>query len=89
LYDSLHSVSWKSGEVVEAGVVRVPDADWRERIEAPLFHKGEFWRWQVSTLLAAPTGMEANFCVLLCEGEPFSHILTVEQNGVGVLARLK
>ncbi|MDE2887154.1 MAG: hypothetical protein OXR72_03005 [Gemmatimonadota bacterium] len=45
MYEPVDTITLKSGERVEAGVVKGPDPDWAERIEALLEHKGEMWRW--------------------------------------------
>ena len=57
MYQQLNSISLKSGEVVQAGVVQGPDLDWAERVETLLRHKGPSWRWGneqvLRTLIAA------------------------------------
>lgn len=88
MYHPLSPVVLKSGEKVEAGVVIAPDAQWHPRLEKLLFHKDDLWRWQVTQLLTRPTLVEAFHYILHRNGEPFSHILTAESQGVGILGHV-
>ncbi len=88
MYQFLDSVVLKSGERVEAAVVAAPDQEWYPRLQKLLFHKGDLWRWQVEQLLTTPTSAQAFHYVLHRGGEPFSHILTAEADGVGLLGHV-
>jgi hypothetical protein len=88
MYKLLGEVTLKSGEKVEAGVALAPDPAWQERIEALLAHKPLLWKWQIAELLAGQDGIETRFHVLHRSGAPFSHILTVELDGVGILGHV-
>ena len=88
MYQFLDSVVLKSGEKVEAVVVVAPDEEWYARLRKLLFHKGDLWRWQVEQLLTTPTSAQAFHYVLHRDGEPFSHILTAESDGVGLLGHV-
>jgi GNAT superfamily N-acetyltransferase len=88
MYSPLGKVTLRSGEVVEAGVVIAPDSDWRERLQALLSHKEAIWKWQIETLLREHVGAKAYFYILHREGVPFSHVLTIESNGVGIVGHV-
>ncbi|MBI5092206.1 MAG: GNAT family N-acetyltransferase [Candidatus Hydrogenedentes bacterium] len=82
------SVTLKSGETVEVGCVQGPELAWAERIEKLLGHKGDVWRAQNSEILRNDVGIEAYFYILHRDGVPFSNIMTVEVNGVGILGHV-
>jgi len=84
----LGTVVLKSGERVEAAAIAAPDAAWAERLKAFLAHKGEPWNWGNAEILTRPTGIEAFFYVLHRNGAPFSNIMTLEANGVGLLGHV-
>jgi GNAT superfamily N-acetyltransferase len=88
MYTPLKPITLKSGEVVEAGVVTGPDEHWRERVQRLLLHKGDPWNWQNTELLTHDVGVEAHFHVLHRDGMPFSNIMTVERNGVGIFGHV-
>ncbi len=88
MYQRLGVVKLKSGEEVEAGVVRGPDLDWAQRLEALLWHKGDPWNWQNAQVLERDLGLDACFYVLHRDGTPFANIMTVERAGVGVFGHV-
>lgn len=88
MYSRLADVTLRTGEIVEAGVVAAPDGLWRDRLKALLHHKGGDWNWQVAELLAENVGVEAYFHILHRDGIPFSNIMTVELNGVGIFGHV-
>ena len=53
MYEGLGHVVLATGEQVEVGVVIGPDAEWAERLERFLGHKGEPWNWQNRQVLRA------------------------------------
>lgn len=83
MYYPLGEIKLKSGENVEAGVVRGPDPSWSRRLQSLLWHKGDAWNWQNAQMLEVDHGLDANFYVLHREGEPFANIMTAELAGVG------
>lgn len=84
MYQTLDTVTLKSGEVVEAGVIHGPDAAWAERLVQLLWHKGDPWNWQNAQLLEQKhPGVDAFFYVLHRDGQPLANIMTVECQGVG------
>lgn len=83
MYAPLGSVRLKGGEVVEAGVVTGPDADWADRVEDLLHHKTEVWRWQNAECLRRDLGLEVRFYLLHRDGAAFASILTATKGGVG------
>jgi len=83
MYEALGTVRLKSGEQVEAGVVRGPDPAWSRRLQTLLWHKGDPWNWQNAQLLEVDHGLDVNFYILHRQGEPFANIMTVELAGVG------
>ena len=78
----------RTGEAVSAAVVNAPDADWAERIETMLVHKGDPWNWQNSELLRRDTGLVANFFVLHRDRVPFANIMLVEAGGAALLGHV-
>jgi len=79
----------KTGESVECGIVLPPAADWTDRVEALLRHKGDPWNWQNSELLRRKLpGIEARFFVLHRAGRPFANILLAEAGGVGLVGHV-
>ncbi|MBT3342473.1 MAG: GNAT family N-acetyltransferase [Gemmatimonadetes bacterium] len=83
MYESLAEVTLKDGERVEAGVVVCPDAEWAERIEALLGHKGDVWRWQNRCCARDELGIDARYYLLHRDGVPFANMLTATFRGVG------
>ncbi len=83
MYQSLGNIQLRSGETVEAGVVRGPDLDWSQRLQKLLWHKGDPWNWQNAQVLDTDHGLDVNFYVLHRNGDPFANIMTVEVAGVG------
>ena len=83
MYEPLGEGRLKSGELVEAVVVRGPDPALSRRLQTLLWHKGDPWNWQNAQLLEVDHGLDVNFYVLHRQGEPFANIMTVELAGVG------
>ena len=83
MYQKLGTVTLRSGETVEAGVVKGPEPAWAERLVKLLWHKGDPWNWQNARLLEADQGLDAYFYVLHRDGKPLANIMTVENAGVG------
>ena len=88
MYQSLGKVTLKTGESVEAGVVKGPDLDWAERVEKLLYHKGDPWNWQNSQILRTAQGIDAHFYLLHRAGVPFANIATFELAGVGLFGHV-
>lgn len=88
MYEPIDTIRLKSGERVEAGVVKGPDLDWAERIEALLEHKGETWRWGNTMVLRERLDVDAYFYILHRGGIPFANMSTVETRGVGIFGHV-
>ncbi|MFN8493344.1 MAG: hypothetical protein U0350_37445 [Caldilineaceae bacterium] len=88
MYQRLGVVKLKSGEAVEAGVVRGPDLDWAQRLVKLLWHKGDPWNWQNAQVLERDLGLDASFYVLHRDGDPFANIMTIELAGVGLFGHV-
>lgn len=88
MWQSLGSVTLRTGEAVAAGVIVAPDQVWRERILQLLAHKEDLWNWQTAELISQPTGVDARFYVLQREGAPLCHIMTATVGGVGLLGHV-
>ena len=84
MYERLDTVGLKSGEEVEMGVVRGPELEWADRVEALLAHKGEIWRWGNEKVLREDVGLEPYFYILHRDGVPFANMMNVEYRGVGI-----
>lgn len=83
MYKSLGSVTLRTGEVVEAGVIQGPDHEWATRLTALLWHKGDPWNWQNAQCLEHDLGVDVYFHILHRDGEPLANIMTIEHDGVG------
>lgn len=83
MYTSLGTVTLRTGERVEAGVVKGPDAEWAGRLARLLWHKGDPWNWQNAQCLERDLGVEVYFHVLHRDGAPLANIMAIEHNGVG------
>lgn len=88
MYQPIEEITLKSGEKVEAGAVLGPDSDWKDHLLQLLAHKPPIWQWQVTQFLTRDLGIEPRHYILHRDGNPFSHILTVEYNGVGILGHV-
>jgi len=83
MYQSLGNIKLRSGETVEAGVVRGPDLDWSPRLQKLLGHKGDPWNWQNAQVLESDHGLSVNFYLLHRGGDPFANVMSIEVAGVG------
>lgn len=88
MYRGLGQVELKSGERVEMGVVKAPDADWAESVGKMLLHKGDPWDWQNLELLRHDVGVDARFYILHRGDAPFANIMTVESAPMGMLGHV-
>jgi hypothetical protein len=88
MYEDLGHVTLKTGEGVEAGVVIGPDAEWADRLEKLLGHKGDLWNWQNCQVLRSSLGIDVRFYLLHRQGIPLANILTSEMEGVGHLGHV-
>ena len=88
MYEHIDTIRLKSGESVDACVVKGPDPDWADRIEALLEHKGEIWRWGNTMVLRKRLDVEAYFYVLHRNGIPFANMTTVETRGAGIFGHV-
>ncbi len=81
-------ITLRSGERVEASVIRAPDPVWADRIEAMVRHKGDPWDWQNSELLRREVGLETRFFILHRGGAPFANIMLAEAGGAAILGHV-
>lgn len=88
MYQKLDTVTLRSGESVEAGVVTGPDPAWAARLVKLLWHKGDPWNWQNAQVLERELGLGVFFYVLHRGGQPLANIMTVEKNGVGLFGHV-
>jgi hypothetical protein len=77
-----------TGEHVESGVVIGPDAEWAERLEELLWHKGDPWNWQNQKALRKELGIGVRFYILHRGGKPFANIMLAERCEVGLLGHV-
>lgn len=83
MYAALGTVTLRSGEVVEAGMIHGPDLEWAGRLEKLLWHKGDPWNWQNAQFLERALPIETFFYVLHRAGVPLANLMTAEYQGVG------
>ncbi|MCX5662333.1 MAG: hypothetical protein NTW19_21850 [Planctomycetota bacterium] len=89
MYESLGQVTLKTGERVDAGVVHGPDRDWADRVGTLLGHKTPPWNWQnTQCLTREDLGLDASFYILHRGGIPFSNIMTIAIDGVGIFGHV-
>lgn len=88
MYQRLDTVTLRSGETVEAGVVTGPDPAWAERLVKLLWHKGDPWNWQNAQVLERELGIDSFFYVLHRDGKPLANIMTIENAGVGLFGHV-
>ena len=88
MYQKLDTVTLRSGETVEAGVVTGPDPAWAERLVKLLWHKGDPWNWQNAQVLERELGIDSFFYVLHRDGQPLANIMTIEHAGVGLFGHV-
>lgn len=88
MYQKLDTVTLRSGESVEAGVVIGPDPVWAERLVKLLWHKGDPWNWQNAQVLERELGIDVFFYVLHRDGKPLANIMTIENAGVGLFGHV-
>lgn len=89
MYTSLETVTLKSGEELEVGVVRAPDPQWAEPIQDLLGHKPGNFRWHIERSgLEVLDGLETWFYLGILNGQAVANIMTVEARGVGILGHV-
>jgi len=89
MYEKLDDVMLKNGETVELGIVKGPDLDWADWIDEDLLgHKGPTWRWGNRAVLEQDMDMDSFFYILHRNGVPFSNVMTIEYEGVGILGHV-
>ena len=88
MYQPRDDAKLTSGETVQCGMVAAPDAEWADRLEKLLGHKGGIWNWQNTQTLNHELGIEVLYHVLHRDGQPFANIMTAELDGVGILGHV-
>jgi len=88
MYIPLGTVTLRTGESVEVGLVRGPDREWSSRLTGLLGHKGDPWNWQNAQVLERDLGIDVHFYILHRDGLPFSNIMTIDLEGVGLFGHV-
>jgi hypothetical protein len=89
MYQNLATVSLKSGESMEVGIIQAPDEQYTGKIESFLEHKGGLWNWHIEECMQKPLDdLETRFYIGQLEGNIVSNIMTVEYQGVGILGHV-
>src|SRR5690242_7949518 len=98
MYRILDKTTVRSGENLEIGVVKHSVGDDRDtggdpalaaEIESLLGHKGPDWRAHISAALRGETDrLETRFYLGLLSGKAAANLMTVEQQGVGILGHV-
>ena len=89
MYTILGTVQIKSGQQMEIGVVRAPDAEWAERLAGFLSHKGPDWVPQVEMALTGSLdSMLSLFFIGLVEGQLACHTVVSGERRVGILGHV-
>lgn len=84
MYQSLEPVRLRSGETVEAGLIRPPDLEWADRIEALLSHQDDIWNWQNRINLRHVPDLDITYYLLHRDGNPFASMASWEVGGVAM-----
>lgn len=88
MHVDLGSVELKTGERVDCHMIEGPDAQWSERINALLGHKGDVWSWHIKLACEQSLPIVTRFYVLHRGGKPFANMMTVTHNGVGLFGHV-
>ena len=90
MYQSLQTITLKTGESAELGVLSGPDnSELARELMALLGHKGEIWRWQIyQSLTQQHAEVDSRFYILSKAGRPFANIMSVEAHGVGIFGHV-
>jgi len=89
VYTSLETVTLKSGEALEVGVVRAPDPHWAAQIKDLLGHKPGNFQWHIErSVVEALDDLETRFYLGTRAGQAVANVMTVESRGVGILGHV-
>jgi hypothetical protein len=89
VYRELGAARLTTGERLQLGVVRGPDAEWRARIAALLGHKPGHYRYHVEAALARPLDeLDTRFYVGHLDGEPLSQVMVAGARGAAILGHV-
>jgi hypothetical protein len=89
LYRKITGVKLKTGENMEIGVVRAPDAEYADRMVEVLGHKGQPWLLHVEKALNGDiTELETLFYIGQLEGQVIANVMTVEYNRTGIFGHV-
>jgi hypothetical protein len=79
----------KSWEALELGVVTAPDGEFSAGVVGLLGHKGGEWQFHIEAALGGQTDLlETRFYLGLLAGVPVANVMTVENQGVGILGHV-
>jgi hypothetical protein len=89
MYQKLQTVSLKSGEEAEMGIVSGPDTTtWGEQTRLLLGHKPGIFKWQIDEFLTKPQLAESRFYILSKKSKPFANIMLIEGRGIGIFGHV-
>ncbi len=89
MYRKLSTVTLKSGEIMEIGVVKAPDEEYASRINSFLEHKPDVYKWHIRRSVREELDeLETYFYIGKLGDEIIANIMTVEHLGVGILGHV-
>ena len=89
MYRKLSTVTLKSGERMEIGVVEAPDEEYASRINSFLEHKPDVFRWHIERSVREELDeLETYFYIGKLGDQIITNIMTVEHLGVGILGHV-
>jgi hypothetical protein len=89
MYERLGEAALKSGQRMEIGVITAPDAEWRERIEPFLGHKGEPYASHIQRSHEGPLDeLETRYYIGHLEGRVITEVMIVGARGAGILGHV-
>ena len=79
MYRKLSTVTLKSGEIMEIGVVKAPDEEYASRINSFLEHKPDVYKWHIRRSVREELDeLETYFYIGKLGDEIIANIMTVE-----------
>jgi len=89
MYTRLGLETLKTGEPLEVGVVRAPDADWLPRLAPFLGHKSPDYRAHILGALEGPLdALQTRFYVGQVDGRLVAQIMVVGDRGTGIVGHV-
>ncbi|MGH2367633.1 MAG: hypothetical protein ACRDI2_05490, partial [Chloroflexota bacterium] len=89
MYTHLGSVTLKTGEQMDLGVVQCPDPSWSPQVKRLLGHKGRDSLEHIEGALAGPLdALETRFYVGTIGGVAVTNVMIVGARGAGILGHV-